>query len=242
MIVLYTDFGVNGPYVGQLKAAILEINPEVTIVDLMHDAPMFDIKHSAFLLGVLYKYFPDDSIYCCVVDPGVGSSRKNIVIQAGNRFFVGPDNALFEYIIRMEDDIRAYTINWKPGNLSNTFHGRDIFGPVSARLAEGDLSDINEISNGNLTRRAWQDELNEIIYIDPYGNLTTGIRQASTNPDMQLKINKVTIKYARTYAEMPDNQPCWYVNSNNLVEVAVSGSNAEQLLSAKVGQIVEIVS
>ncbi len=241
MIILYTDFGMNGPYVGQLKAAILAVNPQAVIVDLMHDAPMFDIRHSAFLLGILYRYFPADGIFCCVVDPGVGSARDAIVIQAGKRFFVGPDNGLFEYILRAELVIKAYQINWQPAEMSNTFHGRDIFAPISAKLSNNNMSDLVEIKQDKLYRQDWPNKLEEIIYIDPYGNLTTGIPATSIGRHTCLKINNTKIQYARTYAEMPDDQPYWYINSNQLVEIAVNGSNAQQVLCACIGQHISII-
>lgn len=240
MIILFTDFSHNGPYVGQLKSAIYKINPAVNIIDLMHDAPGFDIKHSALLLSTLIEHFPDDSIFCCVIDPGVGSSRNAVVLKIAQQYFIGPDNGLFEYILRTDKCIKSYKIVYQANKISTTFHGRDIFAPVAAQLSNNNIDNLEEINNASLTRFNWQADLSEIIYIDSFGNLMTGIRAASLNKQSVIHYKGYQIGYARTYSEMTGEQCFWYPNSNNLVEIAVNSQSAARQLNSQIGDFVQI--
>ncbi|VAW91040.1 hypothetical protein MNBD_GAMMA23-2576 [hydrothermal vent metagenome] len=238
MIILYTDFTLQGPYVGQLKAAIYKQYSNAKIVDLMHDVPSFDVKHSACLLNSLIQYFPEDSVFCCVVDPGVGSARQAIVLKVAGQYFVGPDNGLFEYLLRSNDKLQAYKISWQPAQLSTTFHGRDIFAPIAANIAQGNFSGIESISLDSITCFDWANDLFEIIYIDAYGNLMTGITASGISKEAILELNGTKIQFAKTYTDMPTGKLCWYVNSNQLVEIALRGQSAANVYSSKIGDIV----
>ncbi len=238
MIILYTDFSLQGPYVGQLKAAIYKQYSNAKVVDLMHDAPSFNIKHSACLLSSLAQYFPEDSVFCCVVDPGVGSARQAIVLKVGSQYFVGPDNGLFEYLLRSKDKLQAYKISWQPAQLSTTFHGRDIFAPIAANIAQRDFSGIEGIPLNNITRFDWANDLFEIIYIDTYGNLMTGIAASSISIKTILELNSTKIQFAKTYTDMPTGELCWYINSNQLIEIALRGQSAAKVYSFQIGDIV----
>jgi len=238
MIILYTDFTLQGPYVGQLKAAIYKQHSNATVVDLMHDAPSFDVKHSACLLNSLIQYFPEGSVFCCVVDPGVGSARQAVVLKAGSQYFVGPDNGLFEYLLRSKDKLQAYTISWQPTQLSTTFHGRDIFAPIAANIAQRDFSGIEGISLNNITRFDWANDLFEVIYIDAYGNLMTGIAASSVSIETIFELNGTKIKFAKTYADMPAGELSWYINSNHLIEIALRGQSAAKVHSSQIGDAV----
>jgi len=240
MIVLFTDFGVNGPYVGQLKSAILNLNPESKIIDLMHDAPTHDVKHSACLLKSLVEYFPNNSIFCCVVDPGVGSSRKAIAARINNNYFIGPDNGLFEYLIRTSDDIQVYKIIWKPEDLSMTFHGRDLFAPIAAKMEQGDYSGVSEIDLKDLMRFSWTDNLWEIIYIDGFGNLMTGVMKEAVSENTVLEFMKKKITHVRNYSEMKEGKLYWYFNSNGLVEISMKEKSAQVAMGAQIGESVRI--
>lgn len=238
MIILYTDFTQQGPYVGQLKAAIYKQYSNAKVVDLMHDAPSFDVKHSARLLNSLIQYFPEGSVFCCVVDPGVGSARQAIVLKVGSQYFVGPDNGLFEYILRSKDELQAYKISWQPAKLSATFHGRDIFAPIAANIAQRDFSGIESTSLNNITRFDWENDLFEIIYIDAYGNLLTGIAASSISTETILELKGTKIQFAKTYTDMPMGELCWYVNSNQHIEIALRGQSAAKIYSSQIGDIV----
>ncbi len=241
MIILYTDFTLLGPYVGQLKAAIYKYYPDAKIIDLMHDAPGFDVKHSACLLNSLIKYFPAGSLFCCVVDPGVGSSRQAIVLKVNGLYFIGPDNGLFEYILRAEKDVQVYKITWQPRQSSHTFHGRDIFAPVAAKIAQNDFSATENISINDIKRLDWPDDLYEVIYIDAYGNLMTGIAATAISKAAILDLKGVKIHFAKTYADMPADTLCWYVNSNQLVEIALREQNAAKTHSCRIGDSVRLL-
>ena len=128
MIFLFTDFGIVGPYVGQMKAVLARRAPQATVIDLMHDAPAYGPKFAAYLLAALAGELPSDAIVLGVVDPGVGDAqRRPVVLEAAGRRFVGPDNGLFAVAALRAEDPRWWEITWRPEHLSNTFHGRDLF-------------------------------------------------------------------------------------------------------------------
>ncbi len=129
MIVLFTDFGVAGPYVGQMKAVLYREAPGVPVVDLFADAPAARPKPSAYLLAAYAAWFPPGSVLLAVVDPGVGGSRAAVVVEADGRRYVGPDNGLFELVVRRAKTVRFRRISWRPRGLSASFHGRDLFAP-----------------------------------------------------------------------------------------------------------------
>ncbi len=242
MIILYTDFTLRGPYVGQLKAAVYAKHPDAKVIDLMHDAPGFDVKHSACLLNSLIQYFPLDSVFCCVVDPGVGSSRQAIVLKVNSQYFVGPDNGLFEYILRSAKDIQAYKITWQPLELSCTFHGRDIFAPVAAKIMQADFDGIENIPVNDVMRFDWPNDIFEIIYIDAYGNLMTGIAATAISRATILELKGIKIYFSKTYADMLPDTLCWYVNSNQLVEIALREGHAAKTHFCEIGDSVNILS
>ena len=127
MIVLFTDFGEVGPYVGQVKAVLMREAPGIPVIDLLHNAPMYQSCASSYLLASLVDIFPTDVVFLCVVDPGVGGNRAPVVVEADGKYFVGPDNGLFEIILRRTKQKSVRAITWEPENLSATFHGRDLF-------------------------------------------------------------------------------------------------------------------
>src|SRR6202163_2763014 len=138
MIVLFTDFGLAGPYAGQVLAVLHQDAPGIVAIPLFADAPTGQPKPSAYLLTAYSAWFPQGTIFLCVVDPGVGSERRAVVAEAGGKFFVGPDNGLFDIVLRRSAEARLSEITWAPPTLSASFHGRDLFAPVAARLARGD--------------------------------------------------------------------------------------------------------
>ena len=140
IITLTTDFGNDDPFDGVIKGVILNICPQANIVDLTHNISPQDIYQANFLLDSCYQYFPKKTIHVCVVDPGVGTKRRPILIQTKGYFFIGPDNGVFTSIIKKEKNIKIIELTEKKywlKNVSQTFHGRDIFSPVAAHLASG---------------------------------------------------------------------------------------------------------
>ena len=139
MIVLFTDFGLSGPYTGQVKAVLHQLSAGVPIVDLFADLPAAKPKPAAYLLAAYGPWFPPGTVLMAVVDPGVGGARAAVVVEADGRSYVGPDNGLFEIVLRRAGTLKTSEILWRPDRLSASFHARDLFAPVAARLAAGTL-------------------------------------------------------------------------------------------------------
>jgi len=138
MIALFTDFGWQGPYVGQIKAVLMQLASQQPVIDLMHDVPAFQPRAASYLLASLVKKFPVETVFLAVVDPGVGSrQRRPCVVSADGRWYVGPDNGLFNVIANQAAEYKVWEITWRPDALSDSFHGRDLFAPVAAQLANG---------------------------------------------------------------------------------------------------------
>ncbi len=247
MIVLFTDFGVNGPYVGQMKAVLHQTAPGVPVVDLLHDAPAFDPRLSAYLLATYAREFPENSVFVCVVDPGVGSTRRPVIARVGGQVFVGPDNGLLHAVLDHAEGVptRTWEIGWRPERQSDSFHGRDLFAPVAGRLAagtppEGDGIEGQPIDAGTLLQAGWPSDLAEIVCIDPYGNLITGMRAQGLGPEVAIKAAGRRITFARTFSEVPAGEAFWHHNSNGLVEIAVNQGAASRVLGLGLGDAVHL--
>jgi len=237
IIILFTDFGLLGPYVGQVKSVLAQRAPKLKVIDLMHDAPKYDPASSAYLLASLVKEFPDDSVFLCVVDPGVGGDRLPIVAKMGEQWFVGPDNGLFNVIAAQassSQDMRWWRIKWQPERQSSSFHGRDLFAPIAAMLANGDEVSLISVSP-EYSREQWPADLNKIIYIDHFGNAVTGLRSCNMESDKYLLIKGHEIFWAGTFSEVSPGQGFWYSNSNNLVEIAVNQAAADSKYNIQIG-------
>jgi S-adenosylmethionine hydrolase len=240
MIVLYTDFGEVGPYAGQIKAVLAREAPGVDVVDLLHDAPAFQAKPSSYLLAMLIDVFPTETIFVCVVDPGVGGDRAAIVVEADGRWFVGPDNGLFEIVMRRANDIAAWNITWRPGSLSASFHGRDLFAPVAAMLAKNTPPPGDPVPAETLRRTDWPDDLAEIIYIDNFGNAMTGLRARNLGMQSRLETGGHMMQRFRTFSDLPSGESFWYENSSGLAEIAVNQGQADQVLGLAIGDPVKV--
>lgn len=231
MIVLFTDFGYEGPYIGQMKGVLSNRALNIPIIDLMHDAPVFNPRAAARLLASLIAPFPEQTVFLCVVDPEVGHpERRPCIVKADNRWFVGPDNGLFNTVINEAGEVQAWEITWRPEALSSSFHGRDLFAPVAAQLAMGQMPEAERISPANMLPADWPSNLAEIIYIDHYGNAMTGIRADTINNNQTIEIKGRKLYYAQTFSAAEPGRAFWYRNSAGLVEIAMDrGSVAVQL-------------
>ncbi|CDK98225.1 conserved protein of unknown function [Magnetospirillum gryphiswaldense MSR-1 v2] len=238
-ICLFTDFGTTGPYVGQVKAALHVHAPGVPVIDLMADAPAFDPMASAYLLAALLPQMPADAVIMAVVDPGVGGARLPLIVQVDGRFLVGPDNGLLALVLRRAVNSRVWAITWRPQTLSATFHGRDLFAPVAAALAAGTRPDdlAAPLSQG-MVGGDWPDDLARIVYIDPYGNAMTGLRESCVLADQFLHVGNYALPPARTYSDTVPGAGFWYVNSIGLVEISVNRGHAARQLTLNVGDVV----
>lgn len=239
MIVIFTDFGVTGPYVGQMRAVLEREAPGVPVIELFNDAPGFNPVASSYLLAAYVDEFPSGTVFLVVVDPGVGTKqRKPMVFEADGRWYVGPGNGLFDVILSRSDDVKSWEITWRPEKLSNSFHGRDLFAPVAASLARGEPPDGKRVENPDnvIGPGDWP----SVIYIDHFGNAITGLRACNIDAKAVLGIGLHTLERADTFADVPIGQAFWYENSNGLVEIAVNQGRANEILAVNLGDKVTI--
>jgi len=242
MIVLFTDFGLEGPYTGQVKAVLYRAAPGVPIVDLFADAPAARPKPAAYLLAAYGIWFPPGTVLLAVIDPGVGSQREALIVEAEVRWYVGPDNGLFELVVRRAATPRAWEIPLRSEPLSASFHGRDVFAPAAAQIARGELPSQMPRDTKIGRHADWPDDLPEIIYIDRYGNAMTGQRAARLPVGGRLAVSGHMLRRARTFADVPPGEAFWYENSNGLAEIAVNAGRADAALGLAVGSPVAILT
>jgi len=238
MIVLFTDYGTADPYVGQLHGVLAHQAPGVPVVDLLHTVPNFDIRAGAYLLAALAPQFPATTVFVCVVDPGVGGARAPVMVQADERWYVGPDNGLLAVLARRAKRLESYTIHWRPAQLAPSFHGRDLFAPVAARLARGEQP---AAAPAPLTVPDWPQDLAQVLYIDHYGNAVTGLRAEALTPQRRLRVGRTVLSHARVFDDAPRGRPFWYANSNGLVELALRQGSAARRLRLRVGTLVHVL-
>ena len=242
LISLLTDFGTADYYVGAVKGAILSVNPDAVIVDITHEIPAQDIETGAFTLRAAYKTFPRGTVHCAVVDPGVGSARRPIIVSANDQFFVGPDNGIFTYI---EPPHRTFHITaekyFRP-DPSSTFHGRDIFAPVAAALSSGvSPEQFGPEINDEVKLPSLETPL-RIIHIDRFGNCVTNITR-ETFEVKSLAINGRTITALRNfYGEAPAEEIFAIWGSAGFLEISVNGGSAAQILGAKRGDLIYLAT
>lgn len=241
MIVLFTDFGAAGPYVGQVKAVLAREAPGARVIDLLHDAPVHDAKRSAYLLASLVGVFPSAAVFVGVVDPGVGGDRGAVAVAADGRRYIGPDNGLFELVLRRAERRAAWTITWRPAALSSSFHGRDLFAPVAAMIARGEEVPGTAIEVETVRRADWPDDLDEVVYIDRYGNVMTGRRAATVPAATVVEAGGERIGRATTFSDVPMGAAFWYENSSGLIEIAVNRGRASERLGLGIGDPIGVV-
>ena len=239
--VLFSDFGSSDIYLGQVKSVLHRLAPQAAVIDLANDLPPFNVRAAAHLLDALKDSFPEGSVFLCVVDPGVGTDRGTVVLQADRRWYVGPDNGLLSVVAARAAQARLSSILWRPAELSNSFHGRDLFAPVAARIAADGLPPGHLRPLRALAESFGADDLEEIIYIDHYGNACTGIRAAHARRDGVLLLGEERIYGARVFGDVPRGTALWHVNSHGLVEIASSLGSAAQVLGLRIGDRVNWV-
>ncbi len=257
IITLLTDFGTADYFVGAVKGVILAAAPAAHIVDLTHQIPAPDIEAAAFTLLAAYKSFAKGTVHVAVVDPGVGSSRRGIVVSTAEQLFVGPDNGIFSYIYERESKFKVYELSnakffCEP--VSPTFHGRDIFAPVAAALSQGikpatlgkPVKDPVRLAPLTPERRDSQ-LLARIIHIDRFGNCVTNITPASLTQGMidagahlVVKGKKIT-SFCKFFAEQGGRFELFCVwGSAGFLEIAVTDGSAAKFLNATRGQSVAV--
>ncbi len=239
-IVLFTDFGAEGPYLGQMESVIEGISPGSKVINLLSNAPKANPFFSSYLLAALCRTFPAGTIFLAVVDPGVGGERSGVVLEADGRFYVGPDNGLFNTLAIQAADCRWFEIIWQPENCSVSFHGRDIFAPIAARLSELTATECLRPIDKKVA--GWKDDLNQIIFFDHYGNAMSGIRYQPAWKGKVLCVRQRLIQQAATFCKVEEGDLFWYVNSTGLIEIAANQASAQQLLELELGDEISVNS
>ncbi len=238
MIVLFTDFGSTDPYVGQIKARLAESAPGLSVVDLLHEVPNYNAHAGAHLLAALATGFPPGSVFLAVVDPGVGTTREAVVVMAGGRWYVGPDNGLLSLVAARNADTRVWRIHWQPENLSATFHGRDVFAVIAADIARGEFPDARLTPVDTLQVEFDAGDLPRVIYIDHFGNAWVGVRNVPTNT--RVSAANQLFKYSESFGFVGKGEGFWFNNSAGLLELAVNRGSAAAQFGLKIGDPVGV--
>ena len=235
-IFLFTDFGAADIYVGQLKSVLDRHAPGIAVIDLLHEAPAFNVRASAHLLAALATRIPAGSVTLAVVDPGVGSARDAVALEANGSWYLGPDNGLLSVLAARATTPAVWRITWQPDALSASFHGRDLFAPLAAAIVRGEFPAGKAVAENGLKVEWGATDLGEIIYIDHYGNAFTGLRAQGLGRDTRVATGSRSFEYARVFSEMPQGEVFWYENSLGLVEIAGNACSAARQLGLAVGQ------
>jgi hypothetical protein len=255
IITLTTDYGSNSPFVAAVKGVILGINSSAHIVDLSHDIPSYDIRHTAFFLAEALPYFPAGTLHVIVVDPEVGSDRNILFVAVANQRMLVPDNGCWTLLAEGHaQPLRVIRVSeprfWRP-NVSNTFHGRDIFAPVAAYLSLGiNPSDLGPVVT-TWRDLSWPTPLRltdgiggEIIFVDHFGNLIANISAAALAAAPQharvVVDQRIEARKVRTYADAPIGELVALISSSGLLEIAEVQGNAARRLSARVGTPIRV--
>jgi S-adenosyl-L-methionine hydrolase (adenosine-forming) len=250
IITLTTDFGLSDYFVGVLKGVLLQALPEVRIVDISHEIPRHDIISGAFVINEIFPYFPPGAVHLAVVDPGVGSTRRNIVVDYGGQHFVAPDNGLLSYVLGKAES-RVYKINLRVGlkfKASPTFAGRDHFAPIAAMLASGrDPSELGEeiddpcrLPGLSLGKRA-SGVIGKIVYFDHFGNGITNIKASDLSAASEVIVAGLRLgKLKQNYDEGSGTEGNIIINSSERLEVFVRGDSAKGKLNLKLMEVVTV--
>lgn len=259
IITLLTDFGLKDPYVAEMKAVILSICPEAKIVDISHLVRKFDVRMGAFLLAQVAPFFPESTVHVAVVDPGVGTERRPIIVKTTRSLYVGPDNGVLMLSAKREGIEHIYEIR-NPQYLlpviSRTFHGRDIFSPVAAYLSLGvppssfgpEIKDprIPEFTNPCIRRGG---VAGEIIYIDDFGNLVTNINSEilmkagiKEGDDLEIRVDDriLHLKLCKAYGEVTPGKMLTVIGGSGFLEISVNLGSAADTLKCEIETPVNI--
>ncbi len=255
VLTLTTDFGLSDHYVGVMKGVILSICPQARIVDIGHSVNSFEIAEGAYLIAQAYRYFPAKTVHVVVVDPGVGTARRPILMEAAGQYFIAPDNGVLSMIYAREKHKIRLISNEKYylHPVSRTFHGRDIFSPVAAHVASGvPPSRMGKLIEDYL-RPAFQAPLQDgkrswsgrVLKIDHFGNIITNFHRDEF-PDLEKRDFSLTIGpheirvLARTYAETSPGELFAIVGSSGYLEVSVGQGSAAEKIGCESGAVVEL--
>lgn len=244
-ITLTTDFGYHDPFAGVMKGTILSINPDARIIDLTHGIMPQDIREAAFIIGMNYRYFPAGTIHVVVVDPGVGSSRRALLVEAGRHYFIGPDNGVFSYIFGVLGGaiqvVHITAAKYYLSSESSTFQGRDLFAPVAAWLSRGiepsqfgeAITDYEKIGLPKPMKVPDGIE-GEVILVDSFGNAITNVTKqeiekiisAGSGRPPRILIHKGEVQLKKFYSESAPGELSAVINSSGYLEFFINRGNA----------------
>lgn len=256
IITLTTDFDTRDPFVGIMKGVLLSLAPDARIVDLTHAIPPQNVAAGAHLLRSAAPWFPPGTIHVAVVDPGVGTRRRALLVETADAYFIGPDNGLLSLAVPARAVRRIIDVSHSRHRLrpvSGTFHGRDIFAPVAAALASGveperlgRIVHRMERLRAPLVRRRGPALLGEVLWVDGFGNLTTNIARVDLAPAhfqrrrLSITIGRHVVPFRPSYARVPLGRPVALMNSSDLLEIAVNHGSAADQLEAGPGSRVRV--
>ena len=251
MITLTSDFGLKDPYVAEMKGVILSINPKAILIDITHDIEKFNIRMAAFTLASAAPYFPKGTVHLAVVDPGVGTERRAILIQTKQGFFVGPDNGISILAAQNQGIEHIYQLTnpkFMLPKVSSTFHGRDVFAPAAAHLDKGVKPsefgpEINDAVKPEFTtvKRRNDSLIGEVLHIDSFGNIITNINEKEITQNHAKTVNvelpniSLKLTFGKTYAQAKPQEPIVLIGSHGFFEIALNQANAAQKFHAKAG-------
>jgi S-adenosylmethionine hydrolase len=260
IVALLTDYGTKDQYAGSLRGAVLAACPDAHVVDISHDVSAHAIREAAFVLRATVPVFPAGTAFVAVVDPGVGTKRRGLAVRAGGYYFVGPDNGILSLILSDHPDAEVRELTnaglFRP-NVSSTFHGRDIFGPVAGALVRGTaFEDVGpkiddafrfEFPKPKLVGDAIE---GQVIYIDTYGNLVSTIGGEAWKAfvetvggdltEMVAEINRVIVPVVTTFGDVPEDEACAYAGSTGRIEIAVNRGSAAKRFEASIGSLLKL--
>jgi len=246
-IAILTDYGVSDNYNAVIEAIIKRINPEVEVIYISPEVKAFNIYAGAYLLYTAYKYFRKNTIFLVIVDPGVGSKRKALVVRTNNYYFVGPDNGVLYPAIQEDGIIEVRNITnprvFLSKEISNTFHGRDIFCVVAGLLSKRvDMEVFGEkVNPSELVKIEYNYRFDgkrlcgKVIYIDHFGNVTLSVRKRDVRISDKVKLGDKTLRVVRTFSEGKENELILYENGYGFLEIGINMDNAQRILGTKEG-------
>ncbi len=253
MITLTTDFGLSSPYVGEMKVAMLRINPNARLVDVTHAITRHSILEGSFVMEQVVKYSPDGAVHVGVIDPGVGTSRRAVVIE-GTQWLVVPDNGLATLPLKHVKARRAWEIDYNKikcfidWEISSTFHGRDVFGPAGVLIDKGVSPEefAEEIQLDSLVRldvepgREGDLWLLKVIYVDDFGNVILNLEDYGRPETIELPDFGLRIPYREAYGHVKPGELLALPGSHGYLEIAVNQGSASERLGLKVGDVVRV--
>lgn len=257
VITLTTDFGIRDPYVAEMKAVILSISPNATIVDITHEIEKFNIRMAAYILASASPYFPKGTIHVAVVDPSVGTKRLPILMQTKHSFYIGPDNGILALAAKNQEIKHVYTISNQKlmlPKVSYTFHGRDVFAPAAAHLANGTLptefgQEIHEIVTPEFAKIIRRKDMRggEVLHVDGFGNIITNFGEKEVElmkikqiVNVKLRNARLKLKFCKAYADVESQKPLALVGSHNFLEISINQGNAAEAFKIKSGDKVTL--